>query len=145
MENQGKTYLEAKQRLERLETEIQEVKNTIDDTFVFWYMSEYPEEFKKLQDWATQKIRKIVSLRYMHGDSGEWADAVIIKTGNGQDEDEWDVETIVFNTSDYFDRQAYEDEFIYADECGKESGLKNIHDIARHIYRNYPTNESEEL
>jgi hypothetical protein len=36
MENQT-VYLKAKKELERLETEMQKTKNTIDDTFVFWF------------------------------------------------------------------------------------------------------------
>ena len=142
MENQT-VYLKAKKELEKLETEIQKTKNIIDDTFVFWYESEYPEEFKKLQDWAIQKIRKIVSLKYIH-DSGEWANAVIVKAGAGENEDDWDVKTLVFNTSEYFDRDGY-DEFIYTDECDEKFKLKDIYDIAREIYRKYPTDETEEL
>ena len=142
MENQT-VYLKAKKELEKLETEIHKTKNIIDDTFIFWYAEQYPEEFKKLQDWATQKIRKIVSLKYIH-DSGEWANAVIVKAGAGENEDDWDVKTLVFNTSEYFDRDGY-DEFIYTDECGGKFEFKDIYDIAREIYRKYPTDETEEL
>ena len=144
MESQTAVYLKAKEGLENLKSEIEKTEDVIDDTFIFWYAEQYPEEFKKLQNWAIQKIRKIVYLKYIH-DGGEWADAVIIKTGNGTEEDEWDVKTLVFNTSDYFNRQDYEGEFTYTDEWDRNDELKEIDDVVRGIYRNYPTNESEEL
>lgn len=137
-------YLKAVEKWGKLEKEIRKQKDIIGKTFVYLLESERPLTFEKLEKFIGQKIKKIACVKYACRHCPEWANVLIIKAGEGKEESKWDVKTLVISTSEYFDRDGY-DEFIYTEDLEYKDGYSTIDDIASEIYRAYPEAETEEL
>lgn len=136
-----KKYLSAVKDLGSLREREIELRKVIDETFVQHFKETFPDEFEILEKHLDGNIDKIVSLRYKHNDTGEWADFVLVSTDNISEKLDDGREYYSFqlpNTSDYWDRDAVS-ESIVSDDLPSD-----VVDVLRHIYREFPyTNEEE--
>ncbi|MHB8281286.1 MAG: hypothetical protein ACYDDE_00610 [bacterium] len=72
-------YQTLKKDLKKAENKVNNIKEQITDEFINHIKETYPDDFKTLQDFIKDPIKKIVPCEYI-GSRGEWCHTVCVET-----------------------------------------------------------------